>query len=63
MKPVNIFRISRIRDEDLFNIAAKHEADDHDNHRVRSHEIRSLRLLVDALSEEGCTVGAGVLAA
>lgn len=57
MKPVNIFRISRIRDEDLFNIAAKHEADDHDNHRVRSHEIRSLRLLVDALSEEGCTAG------
>ena len=56
MKPVNIFRVSRIRDEDLFNIAAKHEADDHDNHRIRIHEIDSLRILVDALTDEGVTV-------
>ena len=56
MKPVNIFRISRIRDEELFNIAAKHEADDHDNHRVRIHEINSLRILADALFAEGVTL-------
>ena len=56
MKPVNIFRVSRIRDEELFNIAEKHEASDHDNHRVPVHEINSLRILVDALTEEGIRV-------
>ena len=57
MKPVNIYRVSRIRDEALFNIAEKHEASDHDNHRIRIHEIDSLRILVDALAEEGVPVG------
>ena len=50
MKPVNIFRVSRIRDERLFNIMEKHEAGDHDNHSIRIHEIKSLCILADALA-------------
>lgn len=56
MKPVNLFRVSRIRDERLFNIMEKHEASDHDNHRIRIHEIDSLRILTDALSGQGIKV-------
>lgn len=56
MGPVNIFAVSRIRDEELFNIAEKHEARDHNSPRVRVHEIDSLRLLTDALTEAGMTV-------
>ena len=56
MKPVNLFRVSRIRDERLFNIMEKHEASDHDNHRIRIHEIDSLRILTDALAGHGITV-------
>ncbi len=56
MKPVNIFRISRITDEELFNIAEKHEANDYVNHRTPVHEISSLRILVDAMIEKGISV-------
>ena len=56
MKPVNIFRVSRIHDERLFNIMEKHEASDHDNHSIRIHEIESLCILTDALAEQGITV-------
>ena len=56
MRPVNIFRVSRIRDERLFNIMEKHEASDHDNHRIRIHEIDSLRILTDALAGQGIKV-------
>ena len=56
MKPVNIFRVSRIRDERLFNIMEKHEASDHDNHRSPVHEIDSLRILTDALAEHKVSV-------
>lgn len=56
IKPVNLFRVSRIRDERLFNIMEKHEAGDHDNHMIRIHEIDSLRILTDALAGQGVTV-------
>jgi len=56
MKPVNLFRVSRIRDERLFNIMEKHEASDHDDHSIRVHEIDSLRILTDALTEHGIKV-------
>ena len=56
MKPVNLFRVSRIQDERLFNIMEKHEASDHDNHRIRIHEIDSLRILADALAGHRITV-------
>lgn len=56
MKPVNIFRISRITDEELFNIAEKHESSDYVNHRTPVHEIESLRILVDAMMEAGISV-------
>lgn len=56
IRPVNLFRVSRIRDERLFNVMEKHEASDHDNHMIRIHEINSLRILTDALAEQGVTV-------
>ena len=56
IKPVNLFRVTRIRDERMFNIMEKHEASDHDNHSTRIHEIDSLRILTDALTEHGVTV-------
>ena len=56
MRPVNIFRVSRIHDEGLFNISVKHEAEDHDNHRIKIHEIDSLRILVDALTDSGVSI-------
>ena len=56
IKPVNLFRVSRIRDERLFNILEKHEASDHDSHDIRIHEIDSLRILTDALSGQGIRV-------
>ncbi len=34
----------------------KHEASDHDNHRIRIHEIESLRVLTDALAGQRITV-------
>ena len=34
----------------------KHEASDHDNHRIRIHEIDSLRILADALAGHRITV-------
>ena len=56
MRPVNIFRVSRIHDEELFNISVQHESEDHDNHRIKIHEIDSLRILVDALTETGISI-------
>lgn len=56
MKPVNLFRVSRIGDERLFNIMEKHEAGDHDNHSIRIHEIKSLCILADALAGHGASV-------
>ena len=56
MKPVNIYRVSRICDEVLFNISEKHESSDYVNHRTPIHEINSLRILVDAMMAEGVDV-------
>ena len=56
MQPVNIFNVSRVRDEKLFNIIEKHEASDHNSRSVRIHEIESLRRLVDALTECGASM-------
>lgn len=56
MGPVNIYTVTRVRDEELFNIVEKHEAGVHDTHRIRIHEIDSLRILVDGLTGCGMTV-------
>ncbi|MBE6042085.1 MAG: AAA family ATPase [Clostridiales bacterium] len=56
MLPINIYTVTRVRDERLFNIIEKHAADDHDTHRIKVHEIESLCLLADALIAEGITV-------
>lgn len=56
MGPVNIYTVTRVRDEELFNIAEKHEARVYDTHRIRIHEIDSLRILADGLTRCGMTV-------
>ncbi len=56
MEPVNIFAVTRIHDEELFNIAEKHEADDKGSRKIRVHEINSLRILTDNLTAAGMTV-------
>ncbi len=56
MGPVNIYAITRVRDEELFNIVEKHEARVKDTHRIRIHEIDSLRILADALTGCGMSV-------
>lgn len=56
MNPVNIFAVSRITDETLFNIAEKHEADDKGSRKMRVHEIRSLRILTDSLTDCGMSM-------
>ena len=53
MGPVNIYTVTRVRDEELFNIVEKHEAGVHDTHRIRIHEIDSLRELTEVDARYG----------
>ena len=55
-RAVNIYALSRIKDEDDFNIVKKHRSQHDDKRRTQYHEMESLRLTVDALSERGITV-------
>lgn len=56
MKPINIYSISRMCDEELFNINMRHESADLSGRRIRVHEIISLRILADSLTDSGMTV-------
>ena len=56
MRAVNIYAISRIREEAPFNIVEKHHAQRDTVADIRFHEIESLRNLVDGLVGEGVTV-------
>lgn len=56
MRAVNIYAISRIREEAPFNIVEKHQAQRETVADIRFHEIESLRNLVDGLVGEGVTV-------
>ena len=54
--PVNVYALSRIRDEEAFNIVKRHQSRDNDKRYTQLHEMGSLRLLVDALVKEGVGV-------
>lgn len=56
--PLNIFALSRIREEEPFNIVKRHESGSREPSKMKYHEIESLRLLVDALMQAGAPVGA-----
>lgn len=55
-KPINIYSLSRIHDEEDFNIVACHQLGNTSNQRVQYHEIESLRLLTDHLIENGSSL-------
>ena len=50
-KPLNIYALSRIREESPFNIVEKHHTQKPGTRRTQTHEMGSLRRLVDALLE------------
>ena len=50
---LNIFELSRIRDEDAFNILKRHMSLSGDKRITQYHEIESFRFFVDALMEKG----------
>ncbi|MBR2121992.1 MAG: DUF2075 domain-containing protein [Lachnospiraceae bacterium] len=52
-RPVNLYIISRIHDENSFNIVEMHESGKSDDHMTRYHEIESLRLLMDEFTGLG----------
>ena len=51
-RPVNLYAVTRIRDEEAFNRIEKHQSQ-RTAARTSYHEIESLRLLTDALVEKG----------
>lgn len=48
-RPVNLFAISRIRDEESFNRVEMHQSQRTEKSRIQHHEMDSLRRLVDRL--------------
>ena len=57
-RPVNIYVLSRIREEVPFNLVERHSARKRELQRTKFHEIESLRLLADALADSGLPVSA-----
>lgn len=55
-RPVNLYAISRIRDEESFNLIEMHQSQRAEKSRIQNHEIESLRRLVDRLMAQGLTV-------
>ena len=53
---VNIYALSRIRDEEAFNLVKRQRSRDNDKRYTQYHEMESLRFLVDALIEKGIGV-------
>lgn len=62
-KPLNIYALSRIREESPFNIVEKHHTQKPGTRRTQTHEMGSLRRLVDALLEAGGTAVGSALSA
>ena len=48
-KPINIYSLSRICDEEPFNIVEKHHSQKSEKTRTQYHEIESLRIFVNEL--------------
>ena len=47
IRPINIYALSRIRDEQAFCIVEKHDTGHDEKKRIGNHEIDSLRLFVN----------------
>lgn len=55
-RPVNIYNLSRIHEEDPFNIVERHHSQCKELLRTQYHEIESLRLLTDELLKNDVTI-------
>ena len=55
-RPVNIYNLSRIHEEDPFNIVERHHSQCKEIQRTQYHEIESLRLLTDELLKNDISI-------
>ncbi len=55
-RPVNLYALSRITDETAFHRVEKHASGSDECKHTQTHEILSLRLLVDGLLENGISI-------
>ena len=55
-RPINLYLISRIHDEEPFNIVNRHQSQKADKSKIQFHEIESLRIFVDSLIQQGISV-------
>ena len=54
--PINIYKLSRIEDEHLFNVIESHQSHRKTEYYYRDYEIKSLRILSNALINAGIKV-------
>ena len=55
-RPINLYAMTRIREEVPFNIIERHQSQRADRPRIQHHEIESLRRLTDSLTGLGVSV-------
>lgn len=55
-QPVNLYTISRIHDEEVFNAVELHQSQRTEFSKTKCHELESLRLLVDNFIQNGITL-------
>ena len=55
-KPINIYLLSRIQEEELFNIVERHSSRSNELQLTQYHEIESLRILSDELDKSAISV-------
>ena len=55
-RPVNLYAISRIREEESFNRVEMHQSQRGEKSRIQQHEMESLRKLVDFFIRKGLTI-------
>lgn len=55
-KPINLYALSRIREEEAFNAVEQHQSCFKEPRRTQYHEIESLRRLADELIRHGLSV-------
>lgn len=56
-RTVNIYALSRIHNEAAFNIVEKHQSQKDEQSKTQTHEMESLRILVDNLMQHEVSVG------
>ncbi len=55
-RPINIYLLSRVRDEESFRILEDYQSQKNEKSRIQYHEMESLRRLVNRLTDAGLTV-------